>query len=287
MRPKIIMHVNYCEQGQTIPEICAKAVRWGFDGVEFRRRDRQRGGSVEQYLDTIACAAGKSGLKQVLFSAGPDCVNPSEKARMDDLEAVMVFYRLARERFALSICNTFSGVLKNPSVPEAEYARHGSAIATEDHWQWHIKAYRQLGDLVQSLGFRLAFETHPCYLHDWPDVTRKLVDRINHPAVGVNLDYVNYYAMKENISIAEALDTVGDRLYYVHLKNEVRMPGPHLLRVGLADGDVNCREFMRLLKQRGYAGMLAIEAPRRGDREWFARQDIAYLKALLDELEWG
>ncbi len=30
------MHINYCEQGQTIPEICEKAASWGFSGVEFR-----------------------------------------------------------------------------------------------------------------------------------------------------------------------------------------------------------------------------------------------------------
>ena len=38
----IIMHVNYCEQGQTIEEICEKAVKWGFDGVEFRRIEKTR-----------------------------------------------------------------------------------------------------------------------------------------------------------------------------------------------------------------------------------------------------
>lgn len=38
MTMPVIMHVNYCEQGQTLEEICRKAVGWGFDGVEFRRK---------------------------------------------------------------------------------------------------------------------------------------------------------------------------------------------------------------------------------------------------------
>ena len=43
---------------------------------------------------------------------------------------------------------------------------------------------------------------------------------------------------------------------------------------------------MRLLLAAGYDGPLCIEAPRAGDREWFARQDLAYLKAVLRDLEW-
>jgi hypothetical protein len=34
----------------------------------------------------------------------------------------------------------------------------------------------------------------------------------------------------------------------------------------------------------GYQGPICIEAPRGGDREWFARQDLIYLRSLLDEL---
>lgn len=47
---------------------------------------------------------------------------------------------------------------------------------------------------------------------------------------------------------------------------------------------VNNREFLRLLSVRGYKGPIGIEAPRPGDREWFAKQDIAYLRALMAEI---
>jgi sugar phosphate isomerase/epimerase len=41
------------------------------------------------------------------------------------------------------------------------------------------------------------------------------------------------------------------------------------------------------LKEAGYDGPICIEAPRSGDREWFAQADIAYLKALLKDLAWS
>jgi len=40
------------------------------------------------------------------------------------------------------------------------------------------------------------------------------------------------------------------------------------------------------LKEAGYDGPLCIEAPRNGDREWFAKADITYLKLLMQDLEW-
>ncbi|MDD5677119.1 MAG: sugar phosphate isomerase/epimerase [Kiritimatiellae bacterium] len=288
MRPKIIMHINFCEQGQSIPETCAKAARWGYDGIEFRGYSEQHGATPEQYLDSIAQATQQFGLKEVLFSANPNCTNPSHAAREQDIAGVLSFLRLAHERFDFSICNAFSGSLHNPdkSVPYTDFAQHGSAIATADQWQWHVQAFRQIGDLAQSLGFRVAFETHPNYLHDWPAVTRKLVDQIAHPCVGINLDYANYYAMTDKPDMEDVLNCVGDWLYYVHLKNIIRIPGPHELRVGLGEGDVNNRELLRKLKQRGYSGFLTIEGPRPGDREWFAQTDIKYLLALLSDLNW-
>ena len=57
------------------------------------------------------------------------------------------------------------------------------------------------------------------------------------------------------------------------------------MATGLADGAINHREYLRLLRQHGFSGPICIEAPRAGDREWFAQQDIAYLKALLGDLD--
>jgi sugar phosphate isomerase/epimerase len=53
---------------------------------------------------------------------------------------------------------------------------------------------------------------------------------------------------------------------------------------GLGDGEINTRHLLRLLSAMGYTGPLCLEGPRAGDREWFAQQDIAYLRRLLAEL---
>jgi sugar phosphate isomerase/epimerase len=289
MRAKIliIMHVNYCEQGQTLDEISLKAVAWGFDGVEFRQKRTGVKESAEEYLDALLRAQKRSGLKIVIFgSPGPDLMTPDPARRAREVEEVKSFYRLAARRFKLSVCNTFTGPLKNPdaSVPYYIYEKQGSAVATPDQWKWAVEGFKSLGALAAELGFRFAFETHMTYLHDLPATARQLVDRIGCPSVGVNLDYGNTVYFPKHPSLKEAISEIGPSLYYVHLKNCQISDGNERARVGLADGDINHREYLRLLAEAGYRGPLCIEAPRPGDREWYARQDIAYLKSVIADL---
>jgi len=284
----IIMHVNFCEQGQTIEEMCQRAAAWGYDGIEFRRLRRDRDETPQEYLDTIARATEAAGLSQVLFGGpGFELMQDDAAARQAQVEEGLTFYRLAGERFELTVCNCMAGALRNAdaAVPYREYERHGSGIATDDHYAWAAEGYRELGGLAEELGFRLAFETHMGYLHDLPDATARLLDLIDSPAVGANLDYGNIIHFPGAPGLAETVATLAGCLHMVHLKNSVPVPGGRI-PTALGDGAINNREFLGLLRESGFAGPLCIEAPRPGDREWFAQQDIAYLKALRRDLGW-
>ena len=54
MKNPIIMHINYCEQGQTLPKVFEVASRIGYDGIEFRRSGDNYHLPLESYLGTIA-----------------------------------------------------------------------------------------------------------------------------------------------------------------------------------------------------------------------------------------
>ena len=91
----IIMHVNYCEQGQTIEEICQKAVTWGFDGVEFRRKRSGVNESVEEYLDAIEKGVKKTGLKTVIFGGpGANFTDPDSAKREVEINEMSNFFKL-------------------------------------------------------------------------------------------------------------------------------------------------------------------------------------------------
>ena len=56
------------------------------------------------------------------------------------------------------------------------------------------------------------------------------------------------------------------------------------LRTLIEDGEINHRHYLKLLKKVGYKGYICLEAPRDGDREWFAKKDIKYVKELMQDI---
>ncbi len=288
MNNPVILHVNFVEQGQLVAEMCQAAVAWGYDGVEFRRKRSQVDETPEQYLDAIARAVERAGLTHVLFGGpGPNLMRADESVRQKEIEECVAFYRAAAKRFSLTVCNTMTGSILAPGAPYHEYDRNGSAAASEAQWQWAVEGFQTLGDLAAELGFSFAFETHNCYLHDLPEVTRRLVDRIDRPSVGTNFDYGNIILHPTRPSLEQSIAACGGTIKYLHLKNVYLLPGmkyQNYISCPLADGAINNREFLRLMKAQSFAGPICIEAPRPGDRGHFAVEDLAYLRRLMAEV---
>lgn len=285
MNQPIIMHINCCEQGQSIEDACRKCAELGFDGIEFRRKRSVPEEDVKDYLDSVSREVEKYKIKYVLFgSPGLQKLNGSNAEREQELEEMSEFYELASSRFKLSVCNTFAGPLLDKSVPYSEYTKNGSFIATDEHWEYAVNSFKELGKLAQKLGFRFAFETHMCYLNDTIESTVRLVKAIDNPAVGINLDYGNLVYFKDAPPLRETVALAGENLFYVHLKNSISLPGGGRIPTGLSDGDINNREFLKILKKAEYKGPLCIEVPRSGDREWFAEKDIHYLRKLMEKI---
>ena len=166
-------------------------------------------------------------------------------------------------------------------------AKPSSAARSPSVWK-PSTAHCHCSSLVAAeLDFAFAFETHNCYLHDLPEPTRKLVDRIDRPSVGINFDYGNIILHPSRPSLEKSIQECGDTIKYLHLKNVYLLPGlkyQNYLSCPLADGAINNREFLKLMKARNYTGPICIEAPRPGDRGHFAVEDRAYLKQLMAEI---
>jgi sugar phosphate isomerase/epimerase len=284
----IIMHVNYCEQGQTVEEICQKAARWGFDGVEFRRKRSGVQETTGEYLDKLEKGVRASGLRQVLFGyPGPLLVMEDPGEREREVGEAIAFYRHVAERFGATTVNLLTGNIRNPdkSIPYFDSAKHGSFVATAEQWQWQVKGCQDMADGLKDVPIRFGFETHPVYIHDTVEAVKRLVDDINRPSIGANLDYGNMLGFEKRPSLEEAVRMLGDKIHYVHLKNSAAFHGgAGRIATALGEGQINNREFIRLLMGTGYEGPVCIEAPRSGDREWFAQQDLAYVTSVMADL---
>ena len=290
MNNPIIMHVNYCEQGQTIEEMCKKAVKWGFDGIEFRAKRNGVEETREDYIDEVAKAQKVSGLKYVLFSLNMvNVMDPCAEKRKAAEDDAIDFMKKAAAKIKCTTFNAFAGGLftEDDKLRENWSNNGGNGAARGCHWRWATESYKRIGAEAEKLGIKIAFETHMNYLHDTPANAYALCEMINCDAVGLLLDYGNAVYFRNNPSLKDTILSVKDKIYDTHLKNSIKLSADPQDRMptALGGGEINHREYIKLLKQIGYTGPITIEAPRPGDREAYAVEDLAYIKKVIEEVE--
>lgn len=284
MQNPIIMHINYCEQGQSLDRVFEVATSIGYDGVEFRRA--LKGQDPEAYLNEIYMLKDKYQLGYTLFG-GPqlDTSLADPAKRQEQIDQYVRFLTIANKLGLLSTVNMMAGPSTDPSVPVDLYhcESHGSACKDPKVWDQTVEAVRLIAAQFPAVHF--AFETHMYYLHDLVSPAKELADQIGLSNVGINLDYGNALFFPHRMNLADTIGAAGSRLFYTHFKSyqPVGDGAGQLLPTSLADGCINHREYVRLLKEAGFDGPIGIEAPRPGDREHFAEEDFDYIAPLIRE----
>jgi L-ribulose-5-phosphate 3-epimerase len=139
-----------------------------------------------------------------------------------------------------------------------------------------LDALAQVARLAAAKGVTLAFETG----QETAELLRATLDELDAPALKVNFDPANMllYDMGNPI---RAVELLGPDIRSVHVK-DARRPkakGQWGEEVPLGQGEVNIREFIRVLKLNGYAGPLIIEREV-GDQAGRVR-DVAHGLAVL------
>jgi len=93
------------------------------------------------------------------------------------------------------------------------------------------------------------------------------LERLNHPAVGINFDPANIILYDKGSPI-DALKTLLENVKHLHIKDAKRTktPGTWGEEVPWSTGEVNSSEFLNTLKQTGFSGTLAVEREAGDDR---------------------
>lgn len=284
----VMMHINYAEQGQSLSEACRLAKRLGYSGIEFRRKCLQGKRTDTEYLEEVVRAFEESGLESISFGAPTaDMVQEDREAARREVEASIRFFEQAMVRLPLRIVNVTTGTFKNPdpSVPSLAYERHGSAIADDLTWERVVDVLKLLAAFAESRDLDLAAETHPHYLHDTAEACLRLCQAVDSPAFGVNLDYANIFYFPDRPSIDKVLGILGPYVKMLHLKNVGFTDDGHSFRCSMAEGVINNRELLARSLAINPNLPICLEAPRGGDREWFAARDLEYTRSLLSDLE--
>ena len=121
----------------------------------------------------------------------------------------------------------------------------------------------ELADAAADKGLELLMETG----QESAVEMRQFLDKLNHPAVGINFDPANMLLYDKGDPI-EALHVLASWIKHVHIKDAIRTknPGTWGTEVPWGDGEVRDEEFLRILRKVGYKGVLAIEREAGNDR---------------------
>ena len=294
MNNKFIMHINYGELSgsnygcKTVDDMCRLAAESGYDGIEFRGKTPKTTYDLnfDDYIEQIAKGKEKYGLSEILFGVAlAECINPDSDERKKGIEKTGELAKLINDKCGTTLCNTFGTYINSPisTAPSTSYEFHGSAAATDEQWKLTVDAYQQFAKIIEPLGMKFAFETHMGYIHDLPVPAKKLVDEIGSPNIGINMDYGNTVYFPTFPNLEETIDLYGDKLFYTHLKNSVKIAGAvRNFPVALSEGMINHRIYMTKLKEIGFTGPVGIEAPRPGDRSLYAKNDLDYIKSIVE-----
>lgn len=157
----------------------------------------------------------------------------------------------------------------------------GSAEATDADWDAVAAALAMWGEMAAARGLTLVVERHGNTLTDYGDTARRLIDRVNHPAVRLN------YQVPYPLDPAGYADLAADlRMHlpvsaHMHVQN---YRADDMKRVPLAEGMVRYADWASILADTGFSGWAMLEfLPETTDLPpvELARAELASLRRLF------
>ena len=93
----------------------------------------------------------------------------------------------------------------------------GSADISAEDRSTILRDLRAVADMAQDHGIRIAIETHPGTLADSLPATLALMEQLDHPAIGLNVDVLHVW--EGGADPIDALPALAPHLLHLHLKN--------------------------------------------------------------------
>lgn len=138
------------------------------------------------------------------------------------------------------------------------------AVDPELAWQWAVQAVRACAEYAEDRGVRFAMEAIVNHVVFRVSDMRRLLEEVTDLPLYVNFDPSHYQIGGDDI--VEAVQTFGQRIVHVHMKDAEGEPG-NFSFPALGKGKVDFAGMVSALRAVGYRGHLSVEyeADRFGD----------------------
>jgi len=296
-------------------EICRKASRWGYDGLEIAcwgdHMDVRQAATGPAYIRkkkqtlkkynlgcwAISChlagqCVGDVYDERLNVFAPPETRGKPEKIRKWATEEMKLAARAAQ---AMG-CSVVNGFMGSP-IWKAWYSFPPTTEEmVEAGFDKILKLWTPILDEFDRCGVKFALEVHPTEIAFDLYTAKRLLEKFNYrPTLGFNFDpsHLVWQGVQPHLFIRE----FGERIYHVHMKDvsvtldgKAGILGSHLpfgdLRRGwnfrsLGHGDVAFEEIIRELNNIHYSGPLSVEWEDNGmDREYGAKEAHDFVRSI-------
>ncbi|HEY4329040.1 MAG TPA: sugar phosphate isomerase/epimerase family protein, partial [Phycisphaerae bacterium] len=136
-------------------------------------------------------------------------------------------------------------------------------------------------DLAQKLDIRVGFECEPGLFIEWAAELRALIDDLNSPILGANLDIGHSLVMGEDIPAT--LKLLHDRIWNCHIEDLPSSAGkPKHYHLIPGTGTLDWNSLKSSLAAIGYARHLTVELYSFPDRpSYAARESFKFLEPIF------
>lgn len=209
----------------------------------------------------------------------PTLISAKESDRKRRIEFLLAAVDLAAALSADSV-SLWSGKL-NPDpdpVPEPDlYPDDESPNEYHDETLWGrlCDSLSEVLDYAAKRSVRIAFEPEPGMFIDTMARFGQLLERVNHPNLGLTLDVGHVHCLSDG-DVGEHIRQHKDRLWNVHIEDMRRGVHEHLM---FGEGEMDFELVFEGLRSIEYAGPVHVELSRHShDAVRFARESFNFLQ---------
>ncbi len=176
-----------------------------------------------------------------------------------------------------------AGAVKAPAsrVFGGHIADRSDQAAVKTGMERVLKAMRELVPIAAANNVILALENHgglPCSGEEQAEV----IKTVNSPNLRATIDVGNYMQYPQEPTAGTAV--AAPYCAYVHVKDNRRLPDGGLARATLGEGEVDIPGCLRIIRDSGYDGFVAIEYEGEEDELVGVPKSVAYLKSVMAAL---
>ncbi len=276
---EVYLHANIF-RGQPFARAVRKAKSFGYDGMEawfshFRDRNDPVGSLTE-----LKRVTDSEGVRMPVAPLSADLLVDDVSVRQDNLSRT-VDYIGEVGALGFEWMNGYIGWL---NAPNGSWHESGSVMAAGAHHERAVEGCAAMAKAAEEAGITITLEIHMRTPHDSAASAMRILDAVDSPRMMANIDSGNLHGVNHAESPTEAVDILGKRLGYAHLKNCRRFGEQADYHYPLWGGDLDYAVIIRHMHEQGYTGPYCIEYSGDGDRSYRAREDLNYVREILTDL---